>query len=187
MEFISGVREKETVCIQRILEGDLVGESVKMNGAVHTIRDMGEVAFVILRKADGLVQCVYEAGVTKFDLKNLKEESAVEITGTVAPEERAPHGFEIRLKDIRVLSEPAEVMPIAISKYKMNTSSASFVPGDEAGAAAHLPSECEGAGQVQTSGRHRERISGLLTRKGIYGNPHAEDCGPRRRGRLQCI
>lgn len=122
MEFISGVREKETVCIQRILEGDLVGESVKMNGAVHTIRDMGEVAFVILRKADGLVQCVYEAGVTKFDLKNLKEESAVEITGTVALEERAPHGFEIRLKDIRVLSEPAEVMPIAISKYKMNTS-----------------------------------------------------------------
>ena len=122
MEFISGVREKETVCIQRILEGELVGESVKMNGAVHTIRDMGEVAFVILRKADGLVQCVYEAGVTKFDLKNLKEESAVEITGTVAPEERAPHGFEIRLKDIQVLSEPAEVMPIAISKYKMNTS-----------------------------------------------------------------
>jgi len=122
MEFISGVREKETVCIQRILEGDLVGESVKMNGAVHTIRDMGEVAFVILRKADGLVQCVYEAGVTKFDLKNLKEESAVEITGTVALEERAPHGFEIRLKDIQVLSEPAEVMPIAISKYKMNTS-----------------------------------------------------------------
>ena len=122
MEFISGVREKETVCIRRILEGDLVGESVKMNGAVHTIRDMGEVAFVILRKVDGLVQCVYEAGVTKFDLKNLKEESAVEITGTVAPEERAPHGFEIRLEDIRVLSEPAEVMPIAISKYKMNTS-----------------------------------------------------------------
>lgn len=122
MEFISGVREKETVCIQRILEGDLVGESVKMNGAVHTIRDMGEVAFVILRKADGLVQCVYEAGVTKFDLKNLKEEAAVEITGTVALEERAPHGFEIRLKDIQVLSEPAEVMPIAISKYKMNTS-----------------------------------------------------------------
>ena len=122
MEFISGVREKETVCIQRILEGDLVGKSVKMNGAVHTIRDMGEVAFVILRKADGLVQCVYEAGVTIFDLKNLREESAVEITGTVALEERAPHGFEIRLKDIQVLSEPAEVMPIAISKYKMNTS-----------------------------------------------------------------
>ena len=33
-----------------------------MNGAVHNIRDMGEFAFVILRKAEGLVQCVYEEG-----------------------------------------------------------------------------------------------------------------------------
>lgn len=122
MEMISGVRKRETVCIQEILDGDFFGKSVKMNGAVHTIRDMGEVAFVILRKADGLVQCVYEEGVTKFDLKNLKEESAVEITGMVAAEGRAPHGFEIRLEGITVLSQPAEVMPIAISKYKMNTS-----------------------------------------------------------------
>lgn len=122
MEMISGVKKRETVCIQEILVGDFFGKSVKMNGAVHTIRDMGEVAFVILRKADGLVQCVYEEGVTTFDLKNLKEESAVEITGTVAAEGRAPHGFEIRLEGITVLSQPAEVMPIAISKYKMNTS-----------------------------------------------------------------
>ncbi len=122
MEMISGVRKKETVCIREILEKDLFGTPVKMNGAVHTIRDMGEVAFVILRKADGLVQCVFEEGVTKFDLKNLKEESAVEITGIVTKEQRAPHGFEIRLEEIRILSEPAKAMPIAISKYKMNTS-----------------------------------------------------------------
>lgn len=122
MEFISGVRAKKTVDIRAILEGDFITKSVKMNGAVHTIRDMGEVAFVILRKADGLVQCVYEEGVTKFDMKNLKEESAVEITGVVAEEKRAPHGFEIRLEEITVLSQPAEVMPIAVSKYKMNAS-----------------------------------------------------------------
>ena len=46
---------------------------MKVNGAVHTIRDMGTVAFVILRKREGLVQCVYEEGVTKFDLKDLRE------------------------------------------------------------------------------------------------------------------
>ena len=40
-------------------------KTVKMNGAVHTIRHMGEVAFVILRKAEGMVQCVYEEGVNK--------------------------------------------------------------------------------------------------------------------------
>ena len=122
MEFLTGVKEKEVVGIQEILDQDYVGKTVRMNGAVHNIRDMGEVAFVILRKAEGLVQCVFEEGKTEFSLKELKEESAVEVTGVVATEERAPHGFEIRLQTIRVLSEPSEGMPIAINKWKMNTS-----------------------------------------------------------------
>lgn len=122
MEFLTGVKEKEVVGIQEILDQDYVGKTVCMNGAVHNVRDMGEVAFVILRKAEGLVQCVFEEGKTEFNLKELKEESAVEVTGVVALEERAPHGFEIRLQTIRVLSEPAEGMPIAINKWKMNTS-----------------------------------------------------------------
>ena len=122
MEFLTGVKEKETTSVSEILSGDYVGKTVKMNGAVHNIRDMGEIAFVILRKAEGLVQCVYEEGKTEFDLKNLKEESAVEVTGVVELEERAPQDFELRLTGIRVLSEPAETMPIAINKWKMNTS-----------------------------------------------------------------
>ena len=88
----------------------------------HTIRDMGEVAFVVLRKREGLLQCVYEEGVTEFSLKELKEASAVEITGRVNREERAPHGFEIRIRTIRILSEPAEALPLQISKWKLNTS-----------------------------------------------------------------
>ena len=122
MEFLTGVKEKETTSVSEILSGDYVGKTVKMNGAVHNIHDMGEFAFVILRKAEGLVQCVYEEGKTEFDLKNLKEESAVEVTGVVELEERAPQDFELRLTGIRVLSEPAETMPIAINKWKMNTS-----------------------------------------------------------------
>ena len=122
MEFLTGVKEKETIGIREILSGDYVGKTVKMNGAVHNIRDMGEFAFIILRKAEGLVQCVYEEGKTEFDLKDLKEESAVEVTGVIALEERAPQGFELRLTGIRVLSEPAETMPIAINKWKLNTS-----------------------------------------------------------------
>ena len=122
MEFLTGVKEKETTSVSEILSGDYVGKTVKMNGAVHNIRDMGEFAFVILRKAEGLVQCVYEEGKTEFDLKNLKEESAVEVTGVVELEERAPQDFELRLTGIRVLSEPAETMPIAINKWKTNTS-----------------------------------------------------------------
>lgn len=122
MEFLTGVKEQETVGIRQILAGAYTGKTVKIHGAVHNVRDMGEVAFVILRKAEGLVQCVYEEGKCPFPLKDLKEESAVEVTGLVTREGRAPHGFELRLADIRVLSEPAQPMPVAINKWKMNTS-----------------------------------------------------------------
>lgn len=50
MEFMTGVNKKDTVEISEILAGDFEGKTVKVNGAVHTIRDMGEVAFVVLRK-----------------------------------------------------------------------------------------------------------------------------------------
>ena len=122
MEFMTGVNKKDTVEISEILAGDFEGKTVKVNGAVHAIRDMGEVAFVVLRKREGLLQCVFEEGKTKFDLKDLKEAATVEVEGVVKSEDRAPNGFEIRLDSIRVLSEPAAPMPLAISKWKLNTS-----------------------------------------------------------------
>lgn len=122
MEFLTGVTQKEILGIRAVLDGDFAGKTIRMNGTVHNIRDMGEVAFVILRKAEGLVQCVYEEGTSGFELERLREEAAVEVTGVVAMEARAPQGFEIRLRDIRILSEPVEVLPVAINKWKMNTS-----------------------------------------------------------------
>lgn len=122
MDFVTGVKEREDLSVEQVLAGDFSGKTVRMKGAVHIIRDMGEMAFVVLRKAEGLVQCVYEEGKVNMALKDLKEESAVEAAGVVAMEDRAPHGFEIRLTHISVLSEPAEVLPIAISKWKLNTS-----------------------------------------------------------------
>lgn len=122
MEFLTGVKKQDALEISQLLDGSHEGTDVKVSGAVHTIRDMGEVAFVILRKREGLLQCVFEEGVTDFDLKDLKEASAVEVEGTVAKEDRAPNGIEIRLKKIKVLSQPADTMPLAISKWKLNTS-----------------------------------------------------------------
>ena len=98
MEFMTGVKEKETL---ELLEEGRLGEEVKVNGAVHTIRDMGTVAFVILRKREGLVQCVYEEGVTKFNLKDLREAATVEVTGKLTESEKAPNGIEIRLSEIK--------------------------------------------------------------------------------------
>ena len=65
---------------------------------------------------------MYEEGSVNFPLKDLKEESAVAVTGTVKKEDRAPGGVEVRLQTITVLSEPTEPMPLAVNKWKMNTS-----------------------------------------------------------------
>ena len=94
MEYLTGVAKKETLEISELLAGDLAGQKVKVNGAVHTIRDMGTVAFVVLRKREGLLQGVYEEGIAGFDLKDLREADAVEIEGTLEKNEKAPNGIE---------------------------------------------------------------------------------------------
>ena len=119
---MTGVMPKETMEISEILASDLYGQMISVNGAVHTVRDMGEVAFVVLRKREGLLQCVYEEGVTAIDLRELKEGAAIEVSGILNKEERAPGGFEIRMKDVKILSNPAESLPLPIAKWKMNTS-----------------------------------------------------------------
>ena len=74
MEYQTGVKKKDTLEITELLNAK-TGEAVKVNGAVHTIRDMGTVAFVILRKREGLLQCVYEEGSATFDLKEINPEA----------------------------------------------------------------------------------------------------------------
>ena len=122
MDFLTGIKEKETVDLAAVTAEGMEGKTVKLEGTVHTIRNMGEVAFVILRRRDGLLQCVYEEGVTGFELKTLKDGACVEVEGAVRSEKKAPHGVELRLSGIRVLSEPAAPLPLAVSKWKLNTS-----------------------------------------------------------------
>ncbi len=123
MEFITGMKAKDTSEICDVVEGRIT-DHVKMKGFIHTIRDMGEVAFVVLRMKDGLVQCVYEEEVCGCSLKDLKEGMTIEAEGFLNAEERAPQGFELRLTKITVLSKPKEgaMMPLPISKWKMKTS-----------------------------------------------------------------
>ncbi len=122
MKFLTGVNKKETLEISQLITGDYTGKTVKVNGTVHSIRDMGTIAFIVLRKREGLLQCVYEETVADFDLKQLKEEAAVSVEGTAAESAKAPGGVEIRLTGITVLSIPSEPLPIPVSKWKMNTS-----------------------------------------------------------------
>lgn len=121
MDFIYGVIKKETLEIGQLLTEELIGKEVCVNGAIHSIRNMGDVAFVILRKREGLLQTVFEDGITNFNLKDLKENSTVEVVGTLEIEDRAPNGIELRLKEVKVLSEPESPMPIPINKWDLKS------------------------------------------------------------------
>ena len=122
MKMIDGAEKTARLAIQEGLSQELEGKDICLNGMIHVIRDMGDVVFVVLRRASGLVQCVYEKEQSTLDDKSWKEESAVEVKGTVRKEDRAPGGYEVRLKELRILSTPASPMPLPINKWKMNTS-----------------------------------------------------------------
>ena len=121
MEFVSGISKKQSIMLSEIDE-TFVGKTAAMKGAVHNLRDMSEFVFVILRTYEGLVQCVYSKSLEEY--QPLHEGMTVKVTGKVQTEERAPGGYEIIISQVDVLSKPVEgtMMPVPISKWKLNTS-----------------------------------------------------------------
>ncbi|MDE6261312.1 MAG: aspartate--tRNA(Asn) ligase [Oscillospiraceae bacterium] len=111
MKFVTGESKKLTT-YQEIAEGGQ-NNPVAVHGAVHTLRDMGGLAFLTLRMARGAVQCVCAPDVLP---EGLCEECCVELSGTVREESRAPGGFEIAAERIDVLSRPAAPMPVPLGK-----------------------------------------------------------------------
>ncbi len=121
MEFVTGVTQRSEWSIADLTAAAEQSEG-KIRGAVHNIRSMGEISFLILRRYDGLVQCVCEENNSGVSLRTLKEGATVEAEGIARRESRAPGGTELRLTGLRVLSEPVDPMPLPISKWKMHTS-----------------------------------------------------------------
>ena len=122
MEFVTGLKDSKVKTLEELEREESVGTEVTAEGMVHSIRDMGEISFVILRSREGLLQTVVQDGIGSETLKEIREGQAVRVTGTVFREERAPHGIEIHLADAEILSKPEEPMPIAIDKWKLPTS-----------------------------------------------------------------
>ncbi len=122
MEFLDGRWEKKANTWEELLGNSLLNQEAVLEGAVHSIRNMGDVAFLILRGREGLFQTVYESGKTNLPLHNLKEGMTLRVKGCLQNEERAPHGRELHIREITVLSRPAEPLPLAIDKWKLDTS-----------------------------------------------------------------
>ena len=122
MEFLNGIYKKEVTEWDELLGTSLLNQEVILEGAVHSIRNMGDVAFVILRRREGLFQTVVENEKANLSVHDLKEAMTLRVKGILNEEERAPHGREIRIREVEILSAPAEPMSLAIDKWKLNTS-----------------------------------------------------------------
>lgn len=68
MEFVEGIREKDTLELTELLKKQETDGEILVEGTVHSIRKMGEIAFVILRKREGLLQTVWEEGKTNISI-----------------------------------------------------------------------------------------------------------------------
>lgn len=91
-----------------------IGETVFLQGWLHRVRNLGKIAFVILRDRSGLVQCI--VNTKGINIRGLKLESVVEITGEVCKNESVENGIEILVKELSIISEVKDDLPIEINK-----------------------------------------------------------------------
>jgi len=87
-----------------------VGSAVTLAGWVHRIRDLGGVSFVVLRDRTGSVQLVFDAR------PDVTPESVVRVTGTVALNDKAPGGIEVRARRVETLSAAAQDLPFPVNQ-----------------------------------------------------------------------
>ncbi|BCJ95143.1 aspartate--tRNA(Asn) ligase [Anaerocolumna cellulosilytica] len=99
-----------------------IGEAIVVCGSVYKIRRMSSFAFIVLRTGRSLIQCIYSSDYAAFDLENIKENYCVELKGEVSEDNRSKLGFEIRIKEVAILSKPAEEMPVVINNKKLAAS-----------------------------------------------------------------
>jgi nondiscriminating aspartyl-tRNA synthetase len=116
--------------MERILTRELkeqVGNTVRIAGWMHGLRQLSKVNFLLLRDASGIAQVVVDAKPDMQLLGDLHLESVLEVEGEVVAEKNAPDGVEIHKPRIRVISEVKEVVPFPINKGALNVNIDTFL------------------------------------------------------------
>jgi asparaginyl-tRNA synthetase len=83
-----------------------VGKEVLIRGWVYNLRSSGKILFLLVRDGTGIVQCPVIQGEVAdeifADAEKLTQESSLEIQGVVREDKRAPGGYEVTVKDLKV-------------------------------------------------------------------------------------
>jgi len=92
------------------------GDTVTVAGWVHEIRDLGGIAFLILRDGSGKIQIKIEKDDMDEDLVEtalgVHRESVISASGDVEEEDRAPTGVEMVPEEIEVISDADPELPL---------------------------------------------------------------------------
>jgi nondiscriminating aspartyl-tRNA synthetase len=92
------------------------GETVTVAGWVHEIRDLGGIAFLILRDTTGKIQVKFEKDEMDEALVDtglgVHRESVIAVTGAVEEESRAPTGVEVIPDSVEVVAEADPELPL---------------------------------------------------------------------------
>lgn len=93
----------------------LEGKEVTVMGWVSSVRDHGNLVFVMLNDKEGEMQITAKAGACPDEIKNalvkLKEQSTIAIKGTIKPSNKAPNGAEIIPSELKVFSNVEKIAP----------------------------------------------------------------------------
>ncbi|WP_181685565.1 aspartate--tRNA(Asn) ligase [Halorhabdus salina] len=92
------------------------GQTATVAGWVHEIRDLGGIAFLILRDQTGKLQIKIEKDELPEDIVetalDVHRESVVRVVGSVEDEERAPTGVEITPEEFEVIAPADPELPL---------------------------------------------------------------------------
>ena len=93
-----------------------VGQTVTVHTWVTHLRSSGKIAFAVIRDGSGVAQAVFVKTQLAADIwarfQELTLETSVALTGEVRKEPRAPGGFDLTVKDLRVVGTSPLDYPI---------------------------------------------------------------------------
>jgi len=107
--------------ISDILGGKLTEKEVEIKGWLVTRRSSGGVQFLIIRDGTGMIQSTVhkdEVAEKVFrETDKLTQESSVKIRGTVKEDKRAPGGYEVRVKDLKIFHLAGQEYPLSKKEH----------------------------------------------------------------------
>jgi len=102
--------------------GKYQGKDVIIKGWLFNKRSSGKIRFILVRDGTGIIQSVIAKGEVKDELfeivDKITQESSVILTGAVRKDDRAPGGYEIIAKNIKVI-QMAEDYPITPKEHSI--------------------------------------------------------------------